>query len=177
MLQVHAASCTCAAACTFSIPSPPSYLNLIYAFLFEICGIKLWVALVFMFFDPHVQVATEMHHLFSAQQWGLTEERSVTGALLVHYRLQLIIGTDYFTSALISRRPQTSLPGAPLMVNQSSLVRVNSYKYLGVWLPPTLNWSSEVRNKARQHSVPRVPLPCKQFNTYTVLSSLHSSTS
>jgi len=77
----------------------------LYAFVFEICGIFENYGL-FTFFDHHMQVATEIHHLFSAQQWGFTQVRSVLGALLVHCWLQLIIGTDYLTCSLISTRTQ-----------------------------------------------------------------------
>ena len=54
---------------------------------------------------------------------------------------------------IISRRKQPSLPSMLLTVNDSPLARVTSYKYLGVWLTPTLNWSMQVANvckKARQ---------------------------
>jgi len=61
MLQVQAATCT------VNISSSPSCLKLRimiqYAFIFEIWdtnGIKVWVALVCMFFDHHMQVATEV---------------------------------------------------------------------------------------------------------------------
>ena len=44
-------------------------------------------------------------------------------------------------------------PHSPLSVNNNSLERVTSYKYLGVWLTSTLNWSiqvSEVCSRARR---------------------------
>jgi len=57
MLPVQTASCTSTAAYTFSIPSPPSYEKLD---LDNLNWIKVWVALVCMFFDHHMQVATEV---------------------------------------------------------------------------------------------------------------------
>ena len=66
MLQVQAASCPYTAACTFNIPFPPMQLpetaNLDLAILFFLRynGIKVWVALVCMFFDHHMQVATDV---------------------------------------------------------------------------------------------------------------------
>ena len=53
---------------------------------------------------------------------------------------------------IISRRKQPSLPGTPLK-QQPYMERVHSYKYLGVWLTSTLNWSlqvSKICKKARQ---------------------------
>jgi len=43
---------------------------------------------------------------------------------------------------IIRRRTKPTLLATLLMTKQSCLVRVNSYKYLGVWLTPTLNWST-----------------------------------
>ena len=54
---------------------------------------------------------------------------------------------------IISRKKQSILPDSPLSVNSHSLERVTSYKYLGVWLTSTLNWSiqvSEVCSRARR---------------------------
>jgi len=54
---------------------------------------------------------------------------------------------------IISRRKQPSLPVTPLKIKQTCMERVHSYKYLGVWLTSTLNWSmqvSEVCKNARQ---------------------------
>ena len=53
---------------------------------------------------------------------------------------------------VISRKRQPILPPQPLSVNRSQLERVHSYKYLGVWLTSTLNWSThitEISKKAR----------------------------
>jgi len=52
---------------------------------------------------------------------------------------------------VISRKRQPIQPVQPLMVN-NTLERVYSYKYLGIWLTSTLNWSThvmEVSKKAR----------------------------
>ena len=54
---------------------------------------------------------------------------------------------------IISRKKQPILPDSPLSVNNHSLERVTSYKYLNVWLTSTLNWSiqvSKVRSRARK---------------------------
>ena len=54
---------------------------------------------------------------------------------------------------IITRRKQPSLPVTPLKIKQTFLERVHSYRYLGVWLTSSLNWSmqvSEVCKKARQ---------------------------
>ena len=45
---------------------------------------------------------------------------------------------------VISRKRQPILPPQPLSVNRSQLERVHSYKYLGVWLTSTLNWSTHI---------------------------------
>jgi len=45
---------------------------------------------------------------------------------------------------IISRKKHPSVPGSPLTVNHSQLDRVSSYKYLGVWLTSSLNWSMQV---------------------------------
>ena len=45
---------------------------------------------------------------------------------------------------VISRKRQPILPSQPLTVNHSQLERVYSYKYLGVWLTSTLNWSTQI---------------------------------
>jgi len=53
---------------------------------------------------------------------------------------------------VISRKRQPIQPVQPLMVNNTMLERVYSYKYLGIWLTSTLNWSThvmEVSKKAR----------------------------
>ena len=42
---------------------------------------------------------------------------------------------------IITRRKQPSLPVTPLKIKQTCLERVHSYRYLGVWLTPSLNWS------------------------------------
>ena len=54
---------------------------------------------------------------------------------------------------IITRRKQPSLPVTSLKIKQNFLERVHSYRYLGVWLTSSLNWSmqvSEVCKKARQ---------------------------
>ena len=54
---------------------------------------------------------------------------------------------------IISKKKQPILPDSPLSVNNHSLERVTSYKYLGVWLTSTLNWSiqvSEVCSRTRR---------------------------
>ena len=54
---------------------------------------------------------------------------------------------------IISRKIQPPLPGTPLTVNGSLLEKVESYKYLGVWLTSSLSWSMQVSTvckKARQ---------------------------
>ena len=55
---------------------------------------------------------------------------------------------------IISKRKQPLLPSTPLTINDSQIDRVSSFKYLGVWLTATLNWSPHITNvckKARQH--------------------------
>ena len=52
----------------------------------------------------------------------------------------------------VSRKKQPTLPSSPIMIKGASLECVSSYKYLGVWLTSTLNWSlkvTEVCKKAR----------------------------
>ena len=54
---------------------------------------------------------------------------------------------------IVSRKKQPTLPSSPIMIKGASLERVTSYKYLGVWFTPTLNWSlqvTEVCKKARR---------------------------
>ena len=53
---------------------------------------------------------------------------------------------------VISRKRHPTIPVQPLMVNNTTLERVYSYKYLGIWSTSTLNWSThvmEVSKKAR----------------------------
>ena len=55
---------------------------------------------------------------------------------------------------IVSRKKQLTLPITPIMIKDSSLERVDTYKYLGVWLSTTLNWSlqvTEVCKKARRY--------------------------
>ena len=55
---------------------------------------------------------------------------------------------------IISKRKQPLLPSTPLTVNDSQIDGVSSFKYLGVWLTATLNWSPHITNvckKPRQH--------------------------
>ena len=54
---------------------------------------------------------------------------------------------------IISRKIRPTLPRTPLTVNGSPLEKVESYKYLGVWLTSSLSWSMQVSTvckKARQ---------------------------
>ena len=54
---------------------------------------------------------------------------------------------------IVSRKKQPTHPSTPIMIKGTSLECVTSYKYLGVWLTSTLNWSlqvMEVCKKARQ---------------------------
>ena len=54
---------------------------------------------------------------------------------------------------IVSRKKQPTLPSSPIMIKGASLECVSSYKYLGVWLTSTLNWSlqiTEVCKKARR---------------------------
>ena len=72
---------------------------------------------------------------------------------------------------IISRRIQPSLLVTPLKIKQTCMERVHSYKYLGVWLTSTLNWSmqvSEVCKKARQ----QVGILYRKFYSSTNTSTL-----
>ena len=51
---------------------------------------------------------------------------------------------------IITRRKQPSLLVTPLKIKQTCLERVHSYRYLGVWLTPSLNWSMQVSEVCRQ---------------------------
>ena len=54
---------------------------------------------------------------------------------------------------LISRRKQPVQPTSPIMIKESHMERVHSYRYLGVWLTSTLSWSlhvAETCKKARR---------------------------
>ena len=56
---------------------------------------------------------------------------------------------------IISRKKQPIIPNSPLVINNCCLERVNFYKYLGVWITSTLNWSthiSEICTKARRQA-------------------------
>ena len=48
---------------------------------------------------------------------------------------------------IISRRKQSYLPVTPLNIKHE---RENSYKYLGVWLTSTLNWSMQVNKVCKK---------------------------
>ena len=50
---------------------------------------------------------------------------------------------------IISRKKKPPLPIIPLTVNHSPLEKLNSYKYLGVWITSTLNWSMQVLSVCR----------------------------
>ena len=72
---------------------------------------------------------------------------------------------------IITRRKQPSLPVTPLKIKQTFLERVHSYRYLGVWLTSSLNWSkqvSEVCKKARQ----QVGILYRKFYPFANSSSL-----
>ena len=54
---------------------------------------------------------------------------------------------------VISRKKQPLVPCTPLRVNQIAMEAVGSYKYLGVWLTSSLDWSEQIASvckKARQ---------------------------
>ena len=54
---------------------------------------------------------------------------------------------------VISRKRTPALPSAPVVLNNSPLEQVDSYKYLGVWITSTLTWSLQVNDvcmKARR---------------------------
>ena len=56
---------------------------------------------------------------------------------------------------IMSRKKQPIIPNSPLVINNCCLERVNSYKYLGVCITSTLNWStqiSEICTKARRQA-------------------------
>ena len=66
----------------------------------------------------------------------------------------LTYNTNKCKYMVISRKKQPSLPSMPLNVNNSPMEMVSSYKYLGVWLTSSLDWSKQVTSvckKARQH--------------------------
>ena len=72
---------------------------------------------------------------------------------------------------IISRKKQPSIPGSPLTVNHSQLDRVSSYKYLGVWLTSSLNWSMQVASvckRARQE----IGIIYRRFYRHTNCSTL-----
>jgi hypothetical protein len=55
--------------------------------------------------------------------------------------------------AYIKEEATYTLPSSPITIKGASLECVGSYKYLGVWLTSTLNWSlqiTEVCKKARR---------------------------
>ena len=72
---------------------------------------------------------------------------------------------------IISRKKQPIIPNSPLLINNCCLERVNSYKYLGVWITSTLNWSthiSEICTRARRQA----GIIYRNFNVHTSSSTL-----
>ena len=73
---------------------------------------------------------------------------------------------------IISRRKQPSLPVTPLNIKHTCMERMLSYKYLGVWLTSTLNWSMQV-NKVCKKAREQVGILYRKFhfsaNTSTLL--------
>ena len=56
---------------------------------------------------------------------------------------------------VISRKKQPIISNPPIVINNCCLERVNSHKYLGVWITSTLNWSahiSEICTRARRQT-------------------------
>ena len=55
---------------------------------------------------------------------------------------------------IVSRKRSPTLPSSPIVVDSSPLDKVDSYKYLGVWITSSLNWSAlqidEICLKARR---------------------------
>jgi len=56
----------------------------------------------------------------------------------------MILTTSTYGLMITFGRIQPSLPITPLKIKQICMERVHSYKYLGVWLTCTLNWSIQV---------------------------------
>ena len=51
---------------------------------------------------------------------------------------------------VISRKRQPTLPSSLIVVNCSPLARVESYKYFGVWITSSLNWSLQVEEVCKK---------------------------
>ena len=45
---------------------------------------------------------------------------------------------------IISRKRSPTLPSSPIVVDSSPLDKVDSYKYLGVWITLSLSWSLQI---------------------------------
>ena len=45
---------------------------------------------------------------------------------------------------IISRKRSPTLPSSPIVVDSSPLDKVDSYKYLGVWITSSLSWSLQI---------------------------------
>ena len=45
---------------------------------------------------------------------------------------------------IVSRKREPTLPSSSITINDSPIARVDAYKYLGVWITSTLNWSLQV---------------------------------
>ena len=94
----------------------------------------------------------------------------------------LNFNTVKYKYMVISRKRQPTLPSSPIVINSSPLARVESYKYLGVWITSTLNWSlhvEEVCRKARR----QIGLLYRKFYQYAsnqtffkAVSNVRSST-
>ena len=72
---------------------------------------------------------------------------------------------------IISRRKQPSLPVTPLNIKHTCMERVHSYKYLGVWLTSTLNWSMQV-NKECKKARQQVGILYRKFHSSANTSTL-----
>ena len=51
---------------------------------------------------------------------------------------------------VISRKRQPTLPSLPIAIKDTPLGRAASYKYLGVWITSTLNWSLQIEETCRK---------------------------
>ena len=87
--------------------------------------------------------------------------------------LQPTFGTSNFSKYMvISRKRQPIVPLTPILVCANVLERVNSFKYLGVWITKDLTWSShvnEICTKARRV----VGLIYRQYYQYSTPETLN----
>ena len=51
---------------------------------------------------------------------------------------------------VISRKWQPTLPSLPIAIKDTPLARVASYKYLGVWITSSLNWSLQIEETCKK---------------------------